>query len=146
MAEKDWNSGIIEEFHANEGRVGGMFEGMPILLLHHQGAKSGIERVNPLAYQDLGGGAVAVFGSKGGAPTNPDWYHNLRANPRATVEVGTERFDVLARVAEGEERERIWEKQKKDVPGFAQYEENTEREIPVVILERDATLPEDVAD
>jgi deazaflavin-dependent oxidoreductase (nitroreductase family) len=132
----DWNTSIIEEFRANEGRVGGPFEGAPILLLHHRGAKSGTERVNPLAYQDLGGGALAVFGSKGGAPTNPDWYHNLRANPRARVEVGTETYDVVARVAEGEERERIWEKQKQAMPGFAGYEQNTAREIPVVILER----------
>ena len=142
----DWNQQIIEEFRANEGRVGGPFEGRPILLLHHRGAKSGTERVNPLAYQDLGSGAVAVFGSKGGAPTNPDWYHNLRANPRARVEIGTETFDVLARVAEGEERERTWEKQKRDMPGFADYERNTTREIPVVILERDTTLPEDAVD
>ena len=132
----DFNTSVIEEFRSNEGRVGGPFQGMPILLLHHTGAKSGTERVSPLAYQDLGGGAVAVFGSKGGAPTNPDWYHNLRANPRAKVEIGTESFDVVARVAEAEERDRIWSKQKADVPGFAQYEENTEREIPVVILER----------
>jgi deazaflavin-dependent oxidoreductase (nitroreductase family) len=143
---EDWNQRIVEEFRANEGRVGGPFEGRPILLLHHRGAKTGTERVNPLAYQDLGGGAVAVFGSKGGAPTNPDWYHNLRANPRARVEIGTETFDVLARVAGGEERERIWEKQKRDMPGFADYERNTTREIPVVILERDATLPEDAVD
>ena len=133
---EDWNQRIVEEFRANEGRVGGPFEGRPILLLHHRGAKTGTERVNPLAYQDVGSGAVAVFGSKGGAPTNPDWYHNLRANPRARVEIGTETFDVLARVAEGEERERIWEKQKRDMPGFADYERNTPREIPVVILER----------
>ena len=133
---QDWNARIIEEFRANEGRVGGMFEGRPILLLHHRGARTGTERVNPLAYQDLGDGSVAVFGSKGGAPTNPDWYHNLRANPDASVEIGTGSFDVKARVAEGEERERIWEKQKRDMPGFADYERNTTREIPVVVLER----------
>ena len=132
----DWNARIIDEFRSNEGRVGGPFEGRPILLLHHRGAKTGTERVNPLAYQDLGDGSVAVFGSKGGAPTNPDWYYNLKANPEASVEVGTERFDVKARVAEGEERERIWEKQKRDMPGFADYERNTPREIPVVVLER----------
>ena len=136
MSRQDWNASIIEEFRTNEGRVGGPFERIPILLLHHRGAKTGIERVNPLAYQDLGDGVVAVFGSKGGAPTNPDWVHNLRANPDARVEIGTETFDVRARVAEGEERERIWEQQKRDVPGFAGYEQNTSREIPVVILER----------
>ena len=133
---QDWNARIIEEFRANEGRVGGMFEGRPILLLHHRGARTGTERVNPLAYQDLGDGSIAVFGSKGGAPTNPDWYHNLRANPDASVEVGTGSFDVKARVAEGDERGRIWEKQKRDMPGFAEYERNTTREIPVVVLER----------
>lgn len=132
----DWNSGIIEEFRTNEGRVGGPFEGRPLLLLHHRGAKTGTERVNPLAYQTLDDGSLAVFGSKGGAPTNPDWYHNLRANPRASVEVGTETFDVTARVAEGDEYERIWSKQKKDLPGFADYEKKTARQIPVVILER----------
>jgi deazaflavin-dependent oxidoreductase (nitroreductase family) len=136
MPEEDWNAKIIEEFRDNEGRVGGMFEGMPILLLHHRGAKSGTERINPLAYQELDDGSVAIFGSKGGAPTNPDWYHNLRANPEAEVEVGTETYPVRARVAEGEERDRIWEKQKRDVSGFAGYEQNTSRQIPVIVLER----------
>lgn len=132
----DWNSGIIEEFRTNGGKVGGPFEGRPILLLHHTGAKSGTERVNPLAYQDLGSGTVAVFGSKGGAPTNPDWYHNLLANPHAKVEIGTETFDVVARVPDSEERGRIWERQKREWPGFADYETKTSRQIPVVVLER----------
>ena len=118
---KDWNQKIIEEFRANEGRVGGPFERLPLLLLHHRGARSGIERVNPLAYQQVGD-ALAVFGSKGGAPTNPDWYHNLLANPRARVEVGTESLDVEAREAEGEERDQIWGRQKELMPGFAEYE------------------------
>ncbi|HCO02659.1 MAG TPA: nitroreductase family deazaflavin-dependent oxidoreductase [Actinobacteria bacterium] len=132
----DWNTNIIEEFRANEGRIGGPFEGHPMLLLHHTGAKSSTERVNPLAYQALGDGAVAVFASKGGAPTNPDWYHNLRANPTATVEIGTETFDVTARVAEGDERERIWDKQKLNISAFADYETKVSRQIPVVVLER----------
>jgi deazaflavin-dependent oxidoreductase (nitroreductase family) len=132
----DWNRGIIEEFRANEGRVGGRFQGRPLLLLHHQGAKTSSWRVNPLAYQRLENGNVAVFGSKGGAPRNPDWYHNLVANPQARVEVGTETYDVVARVATGEERERIWERQKRAFPGFADYELKTSRQIPVVILER----------
>lgn len=113
----DWNKNIIEEFRANQGKVGGRFEGRPLLLLHHRGARTGTERVNPLAYQDLGDGAVAVFGSKGGAPTDPEWYHNVRANPEVKVEIGTDTFEAVARVAEGDERERIWEKQKRDMPG-----------------------------
>ena len=132
----DWNKNIIEEFRANEGRVGGRFEGRPILLLHHTGARSGVERVNPLAYQPLDDGAVAVFASKGGAPTNPDWYYNLIANPKAAVEIGTDTFDVVARVADGEERDRIWERQKELMPGFADYEQKTSRPIPVVVLEK----------
>ncbi len=130
----DWNRKIIEEFRTNAGRVGGMFEGVPVLLLHHTGAKSGKERVNPLAYQP-DGDRYAVFGSKGGAPTNPDWYHNLKAHPDVSVEVGTDTIPVRARVAEGEEREKIWSKQKAAIPTFAQYEQNTDREIPVIILE-----------
>ena len=131
----DWNKAIIEEFRANRGKVGGRFKGVSLLLLHSVGTKSGKTRVNPLAYQDLGGG-LAVFGSKGGAPTNPDWCRNLVANPRATVEVGTETFDVIARVARGEERQRIWATQKQRYPAFAEYERKTKREIPVIILER----------
>jgi deazaflavin-dependent oxidoreductase (nitroreductase family) len=137
MSEReDWNKRIIEEFRANEGVVGGPFEGMPLLLVHHTGAKTGTERVNPVAYQALDDGSFAIFASKGGAPTNPDWYHNQVANPRAKVEVGKETFDVMARVADGEERERIWSRQKERAPGFGEYEKNTSRQIPVVILER----------
>ena len=131
----NWNQAIIDEFRANEGRVGGRFEGRPLLLLHHTGAKTGVERVNPHAYQPLEDGGWAVFGSKGGAPTNPDWFHNLKANPRARIEVGTETHDVIARVADGDERDRIWTRQKEVMPGFADYEESTPRPIPVVILE-----------
>jgi deazaflavin-dependent oxidoreductase (nitroreductase family) len=135
-AQDDWNRQVIEEFRANGGRVGGRFEGAPLLLVHHRGAKTGAERVNPVMYQAVGDG-FAIFASKGGAPTNPDWYHNLRANPRTTVEVGTETVPVVARVAESEERERIWEQQKRDYPMFAEYERNTTRQIPVLVLERE---------
>jgi deazaflavin-dependent oxidoreductase (nitroreductase family) len=131
----DWNTKVIEEFRANEGRVGGPFEGAPLLLLHTTGAKTGAERVSPVMYQ-ADGDHLAVFASKAGAPTNPDWYHNLRANPAATVEVGTETVPVMAREAQGEERERIWSRQKELFPGFADYEEKTTRLIPVVVLER----------
>ena len=134
----DWNRKIIEEFRANQGKVGGPFEGAPILLLHHKGAKTGTERVNPVAYQDLGDGRVAVFASKGGAPDNPDWFHNLKANPDATIEIGTETVPVKARIPDDGERSPIWEKQKQLMPGFAEYEQKTTRTIPVVILERAA--------
>lgn len=131
----EWNDKIIEEFRANAGRVGGNFEGAPLLLLHSTGAKSGRERVNPMMYRKVGD-AWAVFASKGGADTNPDWYHNLLANPRAQIEVGTDRFDVTARTATDDEREPIWSAQKADYSGFAGYEQRTSRQIPVVILER----------
>jgi len=132
----DPNRKIIEEFRANDGVVGGMFEGMPLLLLHHVGAKSGTERVNPLAVQRLTADSVAVFASKGGYRTNPDWFHNLVANPAVTVEVGTDRHPAKARVATGEERERIWSAQKKAFPQFADYEAKVTREIPVVVLDK----------
>ena len=132
----DLNAAIIEEFRANDGKVGAPFEGAPLLLLHHKGAKTGTERVNPMMYKAVGDD-LAVFASKAGGPTNPDWYHNLLADPHATVEVGTETFPVTARVAEGAERERIWEEQKAEYPGFAEYEAMTSRQIPVVILERE---------
>lgn len=131
----EWNDKIIKEFRANAGRVGGSFEGAPLLLLHSTGAKSGRERVNPMMYRKVGD-AWAVFASKGGADTNPDWYHNLLANPRAQIEVGTDRFDVTARTATDDEREPIWSAQKADYSGFAGYEQRTSRQIPVVILER----------
>ncbi|HEX4905156.1 MAG TPA: nitroreductase/quinone reductase family protein [Acidimicrobiales bacterium] len=132
----DFNTAIIEEFRANGGEVGGGFEGAPMILLHHTGAKTGTERVSPLVYQ-ADGDRYVVFASKAGAPTHPAWYRNLLANPDTTVEVGTETIAVRARVAEGDERERIWTKQKHLMPGFAEYEEKTRgiREIPVVILE-----------
>ncbi len=131
----DWNTGIIEEFRANEGRVGGNFEGAPLLLLHTTGAKSGQERVHPMMYQDLGDDSVAVFASKAGAPDHPAWFHNVVANPDVTAEIGTETRSFRARTASGDERERIWTKQKADYPGFADYETKTTREIPVVILD-----------
>jgi deazaflavin-dependent oxidoreductase (nitroreductase family) len=133
----DFNQQVVDEFRANDGKVGGPFQGLPLVLVHHIGAKSGIERVNPLVYQRLGDDSVAVFASKGGAPTNPDWYYNLVANPNASIEIGTERFDVTARVAPADERERIWETQKKAFPNFAEYETAAgDREIPVVVLDK----------
>ncbi|MEV0568337.1 nitroreductase family deazaflavin-dependent oxidoreductase [Dactylosporangium sp. NPDC050588] len=130
----DWNDKIIEEFRANGGKVGGNFEGAPLLLLHTVGARSGQERVHPMMYQKVDGG-YAVFASYAGAPTNPAWFHNLVAQPRVTAEIGTGTQELVARVADGEERERIWSAQKAAYPGFADYEQKTTRQIPVVVLE-----------
>jgi deazaflavin-dependent oxidoreductase (nitroreductase family) len=129
----DWNTRVIDEFRANGGKVSAFPDGN-LLLLHHTGAKSGQERVSPLAYLPVDG-AYAIFASKAGAPENPAWYHNLRANPQATIEVGTERIPVKARVTGPDEREPIWTRQKERNPGFAEYEQKTSRQIPVVILE-----------
>ena len=130
----DWNAKIIAEFRANAGKVGGSFEGSPLLLLHTTGAKTGQERVNPMMYRRVGDN-YAVFASKAGAPTNPDWYHNLVANPAVRAEIGTQTVDLTARVAGSDARESIWAAQKADYPGFAEYEAKTTRQIPVVILE-----------
>lgn len=135
MDMNDFNQQIITEFRANGGRVGGDFEGAPLLLLHHRGARTGTERVTPLMYRN-DADAWVVFASKAGAPTNPDWYHNLRANPEATIEVGGDTIAVTATVADPPTRERLWEAQKGDVPQFAGYEAATTRTIPVVVLER----------
>ena len=131
----DWNQGVIDEFRANGGRVGGMFEDRPLLLLHHTGARTGTRRVNPLIYQDVGQD-YAIFASKAGADTNPDWFHNLVANPRTDVEVGAETVGVRARIALGDERDRIWSRQKREQPQFVEYEANTSRVIPVIVLKR----------
>lgn len=132
----DYNDRIIAEFRASAGQVGGPWRGRPLLLLHHLGARSGSPYVNPLAYQRIGRD-VAVFASKGGAPSNPDWYYNLLAHPDTTIEIGAETCRVRARVATGEERERIWSRQKADSPAFAEYETKAgRREIPVVVLEQ----------
>lgn len=131
----DWNAKIIDELRANAGEVGGYFEGATMLLLHHTGARTGTERVNPLVYLPHDDGFV-IFASKGGADTNPDWLHNLRANPEAAVEVGTETMRVKAREAEGDERDQLWEAVKSYRAGFADYEQKTSRVIPVVVLER----------
>jgi deazaflavin-dependent oxidoreductase (nitroreductase family) len=129
----DFNAQVIDEFRANSGHVGGMFESMPILLLHHVGAKSGESRVNPLAYQ-ADGGRYVIFASKAGAPTNPGWYYNLKAQPETSVEVGSDTVAVTASEATGEERERLYRTQAERMPQFAEYEQNTERVIPVIVL------------
>jgi deazaflavin-dependent oxidoreductase (nitroreductase family) len=131
----DSNQPVIDEFRANGGNVGGYFEGAQMVLVHHKGAKSGTERVNPLMYQRLDGDSIAIFASNAGAPKHPDWYHNLVANPETTIEIGTETRAVRARVADEPERERIWEQQKIDRPQFADYEKTANRTIPVVVLD-----------
>jgi deazaflavin-dependent oxidoreductase (nitroreductase family) len=133
----DFNRAIIEEFRANEGRVGGPFEGSPVLLLTGTGAKSGERRTTPVVYL-ADGERMVIFASKGGAPANPAWYHNLRANPAATVEVGNETVDVNAVVTSGEERQRLFDRQAERHPQFADYQRKTSREIPVIALERSA--------
>ena len=130
----DWNARIVQEFRNNAGVVGGVFAGKPLLLLHNTGAKSGKPRINPLMYRKIDGG-YAIFASKAGAPTNPDWYYNVLANPDVEVEVGTERLALRAREADAAERDPIWARQKSDVPQFADYEASTDRTIPVIILE-----------
>ena len=131
----DWNKQIIEEFHANGGKVGGQFAGASLLLLHTIGAKSNQERINPLVYFKDGEHYV-IAASKGGAPTNPDWYHNILAHPDVTLEVGTEHFKAHATVAQGQERDRIFADIARQAPGFGEYQKNTSRIIPIVLLER----------
>ncbi len=135
MTVSDINSKVIAEFRANGGRVGGPFEGADVLLLHHTGARSGTQRVSPLAFQRVGE-SFAVFASKAGAPENPAWYHNLLAYPDTTVEVGTATVAVKARLAQPAERDVLCERQKQRSPGFAQYEAKAApRRIPVVVLD-----------
>ena len=131
----DWNNQVITEFRANEGKVGGPFKGAPLLLLTTTGAKSGKQYTSPLMYLP-DGDRMVIFASKGGAPTNPDWYHNLITHPQATVEVGTETFNVKATVVTGEERDQLYTEQATRYSGFADYQAKTTRKIPVVTLER----------
>jgi deazaflavin-dependent oxidoreductase (nitroreductase family) len=132
---KAWNRQIIEEFHANEGKVGGPYEGAPLLLLTTTGAKSGKQRINPLAYT-TDGEHLVIIASKAGAPTNPDWYHNIVAHPDVTVEVGTETFEARATVVEGAERDELYANRVAIMPNFAEYQAKTTRKIPVVVLTR----------
>ena len=129
----EWNRKIIDEFRANKGKVGGMFEGRTLLLLHTKGAKSRRERINPVAYV-RDGEKFVVIASKAGAPTNPDWYYNIVANPELNVEVGTETFRVHATVTEEPERTRLYDKMVEMMPGFDEYRHKTTRKIPVIVL------------
>jgi len=132
----DWNSRTIEEFHANGGKVGGVWEGRPLLLLTTSGAKSGKRHTTPTMYL-RDGDRLLVFASKGGAPTHPDWYHNLRTHPHVTVEVGGETYEATATVLTGEERDRLYARQAELYPQFADYQKKTTRKIPVIALKRD---------
>jgi deazaflavin-dependent oxidoreductase (nitroreductase family) len=131
----DFNTKLIDEFRANGGQVSGMFAGRPMLLLTTTGAKSGQQRTTPLVHT-RDGDRIVVIASKGGAPTNPAWYHNLVANPTVTVELGTEKFPAKATVVTGTERDRLFAAQAAMMPAFAEYETKTTRKIPVVALER----------
>jgi len=131
----DWNTKIIEEFRANAGKLGGQFAGAPVLLVTTTGAKTGRRHTTPTMYLP-DSERLMVFASKGGAPTNPDWYHNLVAHPRVTVEVGAETYDAEAVVLTGEERDQLYARQAQLYPGFAEYQAKTKRTIPVIALQR----------
>ena len=135
----DMNREVVAEFRSNQGVVdtaaGGFFKGKPMLILHTTGAKTGAQRANPLMYLDEGDRRF-VFASKGGAPDNPDWYYNLKANPGVTVEMGTESYPATASVITGPERDRIYAEQVAAFPQFGEYEQKTTRRIPVVALDR----------
>jgi len=130
-----FNAALIEEFRANGGHVTGMFGGAPLVLITTTGAKSGKKRTTPIVFT-TDGDAVVIIASKGGAPTSPDWFHNIVANPEVTVELPTEKFEARARIPEDPERERLYRAQAALMPNFAEYEKATTRKIPVVVLER----------
>ena len=131
----EFNRSLIDEFRAHDGEVTGVFGGAPLLLLTTTGAKSGNRHTTPLVYLK-DDDRIAVFGSKGGAPSHPAWYHNIVANPSVTIELPGETFEARAVVTEGAERDRIFSAQKQAMPAFAEYETKTDRQIPVIVLER----------
>lgn len=134
-AMKDFNKNLIEEFRSNGGKVGGQFAGADLLLLTTTGAKSGQPRIAPLAYFTIDG-TMIIIGSKAGADTNPDWVHNLRANPRARIEVGTDAYDVTSRELPRDERDALFDKVVAAAPGFGEYQAKTSRIIPLFELAR----------
>jgi deazaflavin-dependent oxidoreductase (nitroreductase family) len=129
----EYNTKVIDEFRANKGRVGGMWEGTPLLLLHHTGAKSGVNRVNPVGYLP-DEPRYLIFASNGGASSNPDWYHNLKAHPTTRIDVGSRTIDVVAAEATGEERERLFARGAERFPALAEHARKTDRVIPVIVL------------
>ena len=135
MDYNEFNRQLMAEFRANGGKVSGMFAGAPLLLLTTTGARSGQPREVPLVYT-TDNGRVVVIASKGGSPTHPDWFHNLRANPEVTVELGTETYPARATIAKGAERQRLFDQMAAQMPNFAEYQRNTARQLPVIVLER----------
>jgi deazaflavin-dependent oxidoreductase (nitroreductase family) len=131
----EFNRQLIEEFRANGGKVSGMFAGAPLLLLTTTGARSGQPRVAPLAYT-TDNDRLVVIASKGGAPTHPDWFYNVRSNPDVTVELGAEAFPARATILQGAERQHLFDQMAAQMPNFAEYQRNTTRQIPVIVLER----------
>jgi deazaflavin-dependent oxidoreductase (nitroreductase family) len=132
----DYNSKIIEEFRANEGRVGGIWAGTPLILIHHLGARSGTERVTPLGCFPQEDGSFVIVASSGGSSAHPGWYHNLKANPRITVEVGAQRFTVGARELDDAARAELWPKLVEEAPDLGKHQARTARQIPVFMLTR----------
>ena len=132
----DYNAGIIEEFRANRGRVGGVWAGIPLILIHHVGARSGMERISPLAYHPQPGGRFAIWAANGGSPAQPNWYHNLKANPGITVEVGSEAFTVLAQELNGTTRAALWTELVLAFPQLAEAQAKTGRQFPLFLLTR----------
>lgn len=130
----DWNDGVIEEFRANEGRVGGYFEGAPMILIHHIGAKSGTVRVTPLVHFPEDNGRTVIVASNGGAPTHPSWYHNLKANPTFAAEIGADKIEFVAEEITGDEHAAIWKRVVEERAGFGEYQEKTSRVIPLLRL------------
>lgn len=139
MGEKSFNEQVIDEFRANGGKVGGPFEGAPMLLLTTTGAKSGRQITQPLVYS-RDGDNVVIIASNGGAPTNPNWYHNIVANPKVTVEIGEQSFDSTATVTEGAKRDRLFAAHADLMPGFWDYQKQTDRVIPAVVLQLRSTV------
>jgi deazaflavin-dependent oxidoreductase (nitroreductase family) len=133
FSPNDFNASIIEEFHANDGRVGGPFENTPLLLLHHTGAKSGKTRIHPLGYL-ADGDRYVIIASNGGSPADPDWFHNVKANPEVTIEVGSETIHAVASEAAGDERERLFQTMAARAKQVAEHQTNTNRRIPVIVL------------
>ena len=132
----DYNTKIVEEFRANQGRVGGPWAGTTLILIHHIGVRSGVERVLPLGCFPQGDGRFAIVASNGGSPTHPDWYHNLKANPRITVEVGSQTFTVLAEELDDTARAELWPKLVAEYPDVGKHQSRTTRQIPVFTLTR----------